>query len=167
MRAPAINPALQNVHAVAELERQAFHQRTAMERFTDAVTNFAGSRTFIVAHAVFFTLWILLNRLPGSYDPYPYSLLNVLVSLEAIFLTSFVLMTQNRMTRQADRRAHLDLQVNLLAEQELTTILQMLYALCRKAGTCARVNDTRVEQLLKETDIVQLAEVLEKELPSE
>lgn len=161
------NPALQNVKAVVELERQAFHQRSPMERFTDAVTNLAGSRTFIIAHAVWFAAWMFFNRMPGTYDPYPYSLLNVLVSLEAIFLTSFVLMTQNRMNRQADRRAHLDLQVNLLAEQELTTILQMLYALCRKAGTCARVGDAPVQQLLKETDIIQLAEVLEKELGDE
>jgi len=104
------------------------------------------------------------NRRPEAFDPYPFSLLNVFVSLEAIFLTSFVLMTQNRMTKQADRRAHLDLQVNLLAEQELTAILQMLYALCQKAGTCARINDVRVEQLLRDTDIVQLAITLEKEL---
>jgi uncharacterized membrane protein len=90
-----------------------------------------------------------------------------MVSLEAIFLSGFVLMTQNRMTQQADRRAHLDLQVNLLAEQELTAILQMLYALCKKAGTCARVNDARVQTLLEETDIVQLAITLDQELGSE
>lgn len=60
-----------------------------------------------------------------------------------------------------------DLQVNLLAEQELTAILQMLYALCQKAGTCARVNDTRVQTLLEETDIIQLAMALDKELGSE
>ena len=105
-----------------------------------------------------------LNRGPQPLDPYPYSLLNVLVSLEAIFLTSFVLITQNRMTKHADRRAHLDLQVNLLAEQELTAILQMLYALCQKAGTCASVNDDRVYQLLQETDIVKLAVTLDHEL---
>lgn len=166
MAAPQ-DPALQNVHAVVELERQAFHQRSSTERVTDAITNLAGSRTFIIAHAIWFAAWIVVNRGPRGYDPYPYALLNVLVSLEAIFLTSFVLMTQNRMNHQADRRAHLDLQVNLLAEQELTTILQMLYALCRKAGTCARVSDTRVQQLLKDTDIIQLAEVLEKELSSD
>ena len=96
-----------------------------------------------------------------------FPLLNVIVSLEAIFLASFVLMTQNRMTKQADRRAHLDLQVNLLAEQELTAILQMLYALCQKAGTCARVNDARVQQLLRETDVVELAVTLEKALERE
>ncbi len=161
------DPLLKNVHAVVELERQAIHNLSPLDRFTDAVTAFAGSRPFIVAHAIWFVLWVLLNRGSGAIDPYPFSLLNVMVSLEAIFLTSFVLMTQNRLTQQADRRAHLDLQVNLLAEQELTAILQMLYALCQKAGTCARVNDARVQQLLRETDIVQLAVTLEKELANE
>ncbi len=163
MTTPA-DPTLQNVRAVADLERQAFHQRSGLERLTDGVTHAAGSGTFIIVHVVWFIAWIVLNRQPQAFDPYPYSLLNVLVSLEAIVLTSFVLMTQNRMTHQADRRAHLDLQVNLLAEQELTAILQMLYALCQKAGTCARINDRRVEQLLKETDIMQLAIAVEKEL---
>jgi uncharacterized membrane protein len=152
------------VRAVADLERQAFHQRSALERMTDAVTQAAGSGAFIIGHVAWFIIWIAVNRPPQAFDPYPYSLLNVLVSLEAIVLTAFVLMTQNRMTHQADKRAHLDLQVNLLAEQELTAILQMLYALCQKAGTCARINDHRVEQLLKETDIMQLAIAVEKEL---
>jgi uncharacterized membrane protein len=158
------DPTLQNVRAVADLERQAFHQRSALERVTDGVTQAAGSGTFIIVHVLWFVAWIALNRQPHAFDPYPYSLLNVLVSLEAIVLTSIVLMTQNRMTHQADKRAHLDLQVNLLAEQELTSILQMLYALCQKAGTCARVNDRRIEQLLKETDIMELAVAVEREL---
>ena len=161
------HPVIKNVQAIAELERQAIHQRTGPERITDRVTSFAGHPGFIVGHAVWFALWILLNRGPNAVDPYPYSLLNVVVSLEAIFLTSFVLMTQNRMNRHADRRAHLDLQVNLLAEQELTAILQMVYALCAKAGTCARINDGRVKTLLEETDIVQLALALEKELTAD
>ena len=118
---------------------------------------------FIVVHAIGFGLWIVLNR-RAAFDACPFSLLNLIVSLEAIFLSSVVLMTQNRMTKQADKRAHLDLQVNLLAEQELTTILQMLHALCQKAGTGVRVSDARIEQLLKETDVTQLAVTLEKEL---
>ena len=161
------DPLANNVRAVAELEREFIHNLSRLDRWTDAVTAFAGSRTFIVAHLVWFVLWVLLNRGEHAVDPYPYSLLNVLVSLEAIFLTSFVLITQNRMTKQADRRAHLDLQVNLLAEQELTAILQMIYALCQKAGTCARVNDARVYQLLQDTDIVHLAVTLDKELGDE
>ena len=161
------DPIVHNVRAVAELERQAIHQRTRIQSFTDRITAFAGSPAFICGHAIVFAFWIGFNYRPGAIDPFPYSLLNVLVSLEAIFLSGFVLMTQNRMTQQADRRAHLDLQVNLLAEQELTAILQMLYALCQKAGTCARVNDTRVQTLLEETDIIQLAMALDKELRSE
>jgi uncharacterized membrane protein len=161
------NPLIQNVRAVVDLERQSFHQRSGLDRFTDKVTAFAGSGAFVAGHALIFAWWLFMNQHLQAFDPYPYSLLNVIVSLEAIFLTSFVLMTQNRMTKQADRRAHLDLQVNLLAEQELTAILQMLYALCQKAGTCARVSDTRVQQLLKDTDIVQLAMTLEKELSTE
>jgi len=158
------NPLLQNVQTIVELERQAVHQRSPLDRFADIVTAFAGSRVFIVGHVVWFTSWLILNRGPLAFDPFPFSLLNVMVSIEAIFLTTFVLMTQNRMAKHADRRAHLDLQVNLLAEQELTAILQMLYALCKKAGTTARISDTRVQQLLRETDIVQLAMTLDQEL---
>ncbi len=157
-------PLLKNVRAVADLERQAIHSRTRLDRVTDAITAFAGSRGFVVGHLIWFTLWVLLNRGASAIDPFPFSLLNVIVSLEAIFLTSFVLMSQNRMSKHNDLRAHLDLQVNLLAEQELTAILQMVYALCRQAGTCARINDSRVQQLLRDTDIEQLAVTLEKEL---
>lgn len=161
------DPALQNVHAIAELERRMIHDRSLLQRITDAITRLAGSGVFLTVHAVWFLVWIVLNRGAQPFDPYPFNLLTMTVSLEAIFLTGIVLMSQNRMTLQADRRAHLDLQVNLLAEQELTAILQMLYALCQQAGTCAKVKDARIEQLLKQTDIVRLAVALEKELTPE
>jgi uncharacterized membrane protein len=99
-----------------------------------------------------------------AFDPFPFTLLNLAVSLEAIFLSSFVLMTQNRMARQGDKRTHLDLQVNLLAEQELTTMLRMVYALCRQAGVHVDIRDEQVAELLKETDIQKLAVVLDKNL---
>ncbi|HEY3885783.1 MAG TPA: DUF1003 domain-containing protein [Vicinamibacterales bacterium] len=165
-KAPS-TPVIENVRAIGELERQAIHQRTGMQRVTEKITAFAGSSGFISGHVLWFFVWVMVNRGPHTFDPYPYNLLNVIVSLEAIFLTSFVLITQNRMTKHADHRAHLDLQVNLLAEEELTAILQMLYALCQKAGTCARVNDSRVQQLLQKTDVIQLALTLEKELKPE
>lgn len=159
------DPMLNNVRAVTEMERQITHKSSRLERLSDRVAAIAGSRGFMVAHAVWFLVWIfVLNRGPGAFDTYPYNLLNLLVSLEAVFLTSFVLMAQNRMTKVADRRAHIDLQVNLLAEQELTAILQMVYALCQKAGTCARVTDARVHKLLEETDIIRLAVALDQEL---
>jgi uncharacterized membrane protein len=154
----------QNIRAIADLERQAVEQRSRMQRVTQAITEAAGSPPFITVHAVWFVIWVALNRGPSAFDAYPFNLLNLLVSLEVIFLTSAVLMTQNRMTKQADRRAHLNLQVNLLAEQELTAILQMLQGLCHKAGTTVSGSDAHIEQLSKETDVVQLAVTLEKEL---
>jgi len=161
------DPTLKNVRAIADLERQTILQRSRLQRITDTITHLAGSGIFLAAHAVWFLFWILLNRNGRGFDPFPFNLLTTVVSLEAIFLTGIVLMTQNHMTLQADRRAHLDLQVNLLAEQELTAVLQMLYALCEKEGISVKVSDARVQQLLKDTDIVQLAVALEKELTPE
>src|SRR6185369_17907384 len=111
-------------------------------------TSAAGTAAFLLGHVVCVATWITLNvtgRL--TLDPYPFNLLMLAVSLEAIGLTTVVLMTQNRMTRQADKRAHLDLQVNLLAEQELTAMLQMLHALCQQSGVAITVRDARVDQL--------------------
>src|SRR4029077_1517302 len=108
-------------------------------------------------HAVWFAAWIVWNTMRPAFDPFPYSLLNLVVALEAVFLTSVVLMKQNYMTRLADRRAHLDLQVNLLAEQELTAMLHMLHGLCTNAGVHVAIRDERVQQLLAETDIRKIA----------
>ena len=94
------------------------------------------------------------------------TLLTLVVSLEAIVLSIFVLMSQNRMMRAADKRAHLDLQVNLLAEQELTTMLQMLHAMCAKLQVDVPVADEQMRQFLNETDIHKLATALDRRLPS-
>ena len=72
-----------------------------MERFTDTVTHAAGSPAFLAVHTAWFAVWMVGNQRSAAFDGYPFSLLNLVVSLEAIFLTSFVLMTQNRMTKQA------------------------------------------------------------------
>jgi uncharacterized membrane protein len=158
------DPLSRNIESIAELERQSLQQLSRLDRVSHVITRVAGSGAFIVGHLVWFVTWVVINRGTSGFDLYPYNLLNLLVALEAIVLTSFVLMTQNRMTKQADRRAHVDLQVNLLAEQELTAILQMVYALCQHAGTCARINDNRIDQLLQETDVIRLAVAVEKEL---
>jgi uncharacterized membrane protein len=158
-------PASQNIAAIASLERTALHERSRLDRVTDAVTAAAGSAAFVVLHAVWFGVWISLNltREP-PFDPFPFTFLTLLVSLEAIILTGMVLMTQHRMTRQAEKRAHLDLQVNLLAEQELTTMLKMLTALCERMDVAVPSRDERMTQLLKDTDIHELASALDHEL---
>lgn len=168
-RTPATHehPVDLNVQAIANLDREAIDQQTPIDRVTAAITRIAGSTTFIAVHALWFTLWIVLNTTRYRFDVYPFSLLNLVVALEAVFLTSVVLMTQNRMAKLADRRAHLDLQLNMLAEQELTATLHMLHGLCQHAGVKVSIRDERVQQLLKETDIHKIAVALERERGSE
>jgi uncharacterized membrane protein len=158
------HPVGHNIRTMADLERQTLDHRTRIDRLTATVTRVAGSTPFIVLHAIWFLTWIVLNTIRAGFDPYPYNLLNLVVALEAVFLTSVVLMTQNQMTRLADRRAHLDLQVNLLSEQELTAMLHMLHGLCTHAGVHVAIRDERVQQLLTETDIRKIAVALDLEL---
>jgi uncharacterized membrane protein len=158
------HPVARNVQAIAALEREALDDRTPVDRLTHAVTRIAGSQAFILAHLIWFTAWVVVGSTHPSFDPYPFSLLNLIVALEAVFLTSIVLMTQNHMTRLADRRAHLDLQVNMLAEQELTAMLHMLNGLCTRLGVTVTPHDQHVEQLLTETDVHKIAVALENGL---
>lgn len=167
-RAPSTHPSAEhpvglNVQAIAKLERDVLDQQTLIDRVTASIARMAGSATFIAVHAVWFATWIVLNTTRYAFDAYPFSLLNLVVALEAVFLTSVVLMTQNHMAQLADRRARLDLQVNMLAEQELTATLHMLHALCAHAGVSVSIRDERVQQLLKETDIQKIAVALDRE----
>ena len=101
----------------------------------------AGTATFAIAHLVWFAGWILVNLgwVHGirPFDPFPFSLLTMVVSLEAILLSIWILISQNQMTRQADRRTHLDLRVNLLAEQESTATLRLLERIAERLGVDA------------------------------
>jgi uncharacterized membrane protein len=159
-----------NVKAIAKLERNAIQERSPADRLSDGITWVAGSAGFVMAHIVFFTVWITLNvgliRSVPIFDPYPFSFLTLVVSLEAIFLAIFVLMSQNRAARLADRRAHLDLQVDLLAERELTVMLHMLRALCAKEKVVLDDVGTDVNDLLEETDVNELASNLDEKLPA-
>jgi uncharacterized membrane protein len=159
-----------NVRAIAQLERAAMADRSSADRLSDAITWVAGSSGFVVVHIALFAVWIAVNvgmvALAPVFDPFPFSLLTLVVSLEAIFLSIFVLMSQNRAARLADRRAHLDLQVDLLAERELTAILHMLRALCAKEQVVLDEVGTDVNDLLEETDVTQLASHLDEKLPA-
>jgi uncharacterized membrane protein len=156
-----------NIRAIADLEERALHQRRTANRISDAITRATGSAAFALCHLAGFGAWFVLNTniVPGvaPFDPFPFNFLTLVVSLEAIFLSVFVLMSQNRMTRQAEKRAHLDLQVDMLAEQELTAILRMVHGLCEKLGVDAR--DDRLEELITETDVHKVAAALEDRLP--
>ena len=138
---------------------------------SDVIAGFAGSGAFILIHIGWFGIWLLLNvgMFPGihPFDPYPFTFLTMIVSLEAIFLSIFVLISQNHMSHLADRRAHLDLQINLLAEQESTLILRMLRQLCEKQGIKHDKNTDIGDALFLKTDLEALMKDLEEHLPED
>lgn len=150
------------------MERDATDCRSIGERMGDAIAHRAGRLWFIGAHAIWFGGWMLLNAglVPGirAFDPYPYQFLTFVVSLEAIFLSLFILMSQNRGNKQADSRSHLDLQINLLAEQESTKMLQMLQKLCEH-HKLSIANDPEIELLKSPTQPETLVQELKENLP--
>lgn len=133
-----------NTSAIADMQRADLERRTPQERLAAWVTNFAGSMAFVYVHIVWFALWIILNtgifRFPPftGFDPFPFQFLTLVVSLEAIFLSTFVLIGQNNLGRLSERRADLDLQVNLLAEQKAAKTLEMLDAVAQQLNQMMR-----------------------------
>jgi uncharacterized membrane protein len=124
----------------------------------DAITRFSGSMGFVYLHAVWFAGWIVYNEAAHrqwvhmpAFDPPPFGPLTLIVSLEAIFLATFVLITQNRMSEVADQRADLDLQIDLLAEYEVTRVLMLADAIAEHLGLPAG-NDPEVEELKKDVN---------------
>ena len=158
-----------NIEAVAKMEDEFIRNRTAAERIADDIARFSGSLPFVLLHIAVFSVWIVVNArvIPGvrPFDPYPFMLLGLTVSLEAIFLATFVLMAQNRMARRADQREHLDLQINLLAEREMTLVLQMLQRMSTRLGVPQSTEE--LKELSEETSIEDLAGELRARLPEE
>ena len=136
------NPALskvieRNIRTIIQLRLKAARERSLQDRIADAITSFSGRMVFVYVHIVWFGVWILLNTGRVGvrpFDPFPYGLLTMVVSLEAIFLSTFVLINQNRLSEEIEHRADLDLHIGLLTEHELTRVLQMLDAIQRKMG---------------------------------
>jgi uncharacterized membrane protein len=157
----------QNIDTIIQLDKSARAQRTASDRVVDAITTFCGSLSFVWVHAVWFGLWIGENLLRGrtGFDPYPFPLLTLIVSLEAIFLSTFILISQNRDLHLSERRNQLDLQINLLSEQENTKILTMLNQIADKLGVDVS-QDPTVQVLEQPTRPEKLVEQLEQVIES-
>lgn len=166
------NPALSNVierniRTIIRLRLQAAHRRSLQDRIADAITPFSGRMLFVYVHIVWFGVWILLNTGRVGvrpFDPFPYGLLTMVVSLEAIFLSTFVLISQNRLSQQTEHRADLNLQTALLTEHELTRVLQMLDAIQDNLG----IKDHKASELAdlemetKPEDVIAEIERLER-----
>src|ERR1700738_4940883 len=163
------NPTQFNIAAIAKLEEEALDRRTATERQSDAIVKFIGSMKFLMLHLILVAVWstVNLNLIPHvkAFDPFPFGILALVISSESVFLTIFVLISQNRMSRQAERRAHLDLQVGMLAEQELTTLLKMQQKICEHLGINIESAEKEVQGFSQTTDVHKLANELEEKLP--
>ena len=140
----------ENVEAMRQLEEAQLGKRTVSDRVAAAIARFCGSMTFVWIHVVGFTGWIGYNVMPGvhPFDPYPFTFLTLVVSLEAIFLSTFILISQNYDMRISERRNQLDLQINLLSEQENTKMLHLLAKIAKKVG--ANVDDDPQIRALEE-----------------
>jgi uncharacterized membrane protein len=166
-----------NIAALLE-RRQAEEQAKSREdRIADAITGFTGSMPFVYLHLVIFGLWIVINLgwIPGikAFDP-SFVLLAMAASVEAIFLSTFVLISQNRMQSAADRRADLNLHIDLLAEHEVTRMITLLTAIGERLGVEESHDpeleelgkDVKPERVLDRIDEVE-QEVVEKEKKTE
>jgi uncharacterized membrane protein len=164
-----ISPTHRNIRTICELEKKALAHRSLSARIGDLIATHAGRMWFIFLHLVWFAGWMAMNmRNHGhaAFDPFPFSLLTMIVSLESIFLSLFILMSQNRSSLQADQRNHLDLQINLLAEDENTKMLQMLQALCEHHKLPIS-KDPEITAMAKQTELQEVLTDLKDNLPGE
>lgn len=159
-----------NVEVVVRLDEAAKAKRTPTDCAVDTITDFCGRMTFVWVHVVFFGVWIALNTLHAvprrwHFDPFQFQFLTLAVSLEAIFLSAFILISQNRQGRLAERRNHLDLQINLLSEQENTKMLAMLETIQKHLGVPDHDPEVAMyeESTQPERLVRQIEKVIEKE----
>ncbi len=153
-----------NIESILRLEAEQQQQATVGVHVADLIARFAGTITFVSLQLLMVALWIAdnVNILPSSrvFDPFPFPLLAGLLSLESVLLTAFVLIRQNRMSRIADHRSHLDLQINLLSEQAITKVIQMLERMSSEMGIEERVTDAQAQELARETVVEEVSEEL-------
>jgi uncharacterized membrane protein len=155
-----------NIESIAQIEQEFVRQRSRVDRLGETISRCAGSIGYAVGHVCVVGGWVAINAgmTPfRPFDPYPFSFLGVLVALEAVFLSTFVLMTQKRQARQAEHWAHLNLQIGLLSEQEATKMLQMLTLVCNHMGMKTS-QDRELKEMVEKTPIAHLAQELAQNL---
>jgi uncharacterized membrane protein len=165
-KTPGVESAIEeNVEAIKAWEQATLEKRSHVEQLSDWIANTIASGPSILAHVLWFGAWIALNSGLSShlvFDPFPFPFLTMVVSLEAIFLSLFVLASQNRLSRQADKRSHLDLQVNLLAEREMTAVLQLLQDIASHHKVPTSITTQEIRELSRKTDLHGLTTRMEE-----
>lgn len=152
---------------IKSLKAKADAKRSFSEKTADFLTAIFGSIPFLLINAILFLFWIIANLdlIPGikPFDAYPFGLLTMIVSLEAIFLSVFVLISQNRASKVDDLREEIDLQVDIITEQELTKLMIMVNRLLEKQGIDTS-KDEELQQMLKPTNMEKIERTLEKQV---
>jgi uncharacterized membrane protein len=152
-----------NIQLIAQHREESEKQKSFQDHLADLITRWSGSMFFIYAHCIWFAVWIAANvgwLGMTPFDPFPFGLLTTIVSLEAIFLSTFVLVSQNRQAALADRRSELDLQINLLAEYEMTRVLTFVDRIAKRLGI-DDCDDGDLAELKKDVKPDQLLNELE------
>lgn len=160
--ADGLNSVLErNIELLTQRRRQQTMSLSRHERIALAITSFIGSMTFIYLHVALFGAWIAINLWPGAphFDPTLIHLATA-ASVEAIFLTTFVLITQNRMSEAAEKRAELDVHIGLLTEHELTRLLKLNSAIAQHLGVSSEI-DHELEELKRDVAPDAVMEKLE------
>lgn len=151
---------------IKSLEAEELRKRSIAIVAADWLTTSFGSITFLLLNILTFSFWILANtgRFPGVpvFDPYPFILLTMVVSLEAIALSIIVLISQNRQSTISTLREELDMQVNLISEREITKILHLLTLVLKKQDI--QYGDTELTEMIKQTDISYIERQLKEEI---
>jgi uncharacterized membrane protein len=152
-----------NIDALLKRRKEEEQRKTFEEKVADAVTRFTGSMLFVYLHLIIFGIWILWNLGGLSLKPFDPSfvILAMFASVEAIFLSTFVLISQNRMNAHADKRADLDLQVSLLAEHEVTRLITLVTAIAKKMDIEEAYNP-EIEELSKDVQPEKVLDTMEK-----
>jgi uncharacterized membrane protein len=161
----------EHIDVILKHEEEFLARRTAAERAGDSLGAFVGSLVFIAIHVAWFAGWVLVNTLTighiPHFDPVPFSMLDTVVALEAIFLASFIVMRQGRLSRRSDERDHLILQVLILAEKEITAVLRVERQIAAQVGLTEVAKDTEITELSRNTSIDTVAQTLKESMPSE
>ena len=159
----------EHIELIIGSEQEANRRRSHREAIYELVGNSIGTLSFVALQLIGVVLWVVINAglvTPvRPFDPFPFPVLNHIIALEAVLMTAFVLMKQNRMSKLADRRAHLNLQINLLTERETTKIIGMLLEIGKRFGIEHKVFDDESRQLSRLLAIETLIETLHSKFP--
>lgn len=160
-----------HIQTIATQEKDFQLRQTSAEKFGHSIGGFIGSLPFVLLHLAWFCVWILVNTVPnraiGRFDPFPFPLLAIIIGIEGIFLVSFILIRQKRMSRRSEEREHLLLQVMLLAEQEITTLIEIERRKSIHNNLPGIANDTDVQSLSQPTCVDDLTRRIRETLPVE